>query len=98
MSTTRWIIETECEHGYIGLAKHARVPGGCSGGSRIVVDPANPPPERVQRAAKAIDDEIGDELRDHLGHIMRKWPNTVTYLAEAALTAFLSDPEHGTEG
>jgi hypothetical protein len=37
--------------------------------------------------AKAIDDEIGNELREHLGHIMRKWPNTIEDLARAAWEA-----------
>jgi hypothetical protein len=42
---------------------------------------------RVAAAARAIDDEIGSELREYLGHIMRKWPNTITELAEVALAA-----------
>lgn len=40
-----------------------------------------------QAAARAIDDEIGPELREHLGHIMRKWPNTIQQLAELAVDA-----------
>jgi hypothetical protein len=43
----------------------------------------------VEAMAKAIDDEIGGELREHLGHIMRKWPDTISDLASAALDALL---------
>jgi hypothetical protein len=47
---------------------------------------------RLEASAKAIEDEIGGELREHLGHIMRKWPNTIAELAEAAILAYLGEP------
>jgi hypothetical protein len=50
---------------------------------------SGPTPDMIERAAKVIDDEIGNELREHLGHIMRKWPNTIHDIAEAALVAAL---------
>jgi len=46
-----------------------------------------PSPTVLEAMAEAIDNEIGNELREHLGHIMRKWPNTIEDLARAAWEA-----------
>lgn len=74
----------DCENGQV-LIEQASTGGtatmtcpACGGSGNAI------PVEWVEAATKAVDDEIGSEIREHLDHIMRKWPNTIQDIAEAA--------------